>query len=232
MFSKATSETRSYRGDYSQIEFFPNDNGGLAATVVTDDLYMRSVVESEDEYDRYAQLYGDINVMKTLTTGVTKRRDEIATRIRDTWVKRWNEHDPYSGLAIFDLNRDDFRGHIVLAHGDHPGEAELSYLFHKAYWGTGYGSEAARAIVQEYAPATVDAGYLLDGKPLEKIVATSKTTNFASCKILSRKVGMRHTHCASKYGAWRNHYEITLSEILKKSTIKAVVPWSWRCTIL
>ncbi len=167
--------------------------------------------------------------MGKFATGQTKTREEMRTRINDVWVKRWREHDPYTGLAVFRNDTDDFLGHVVLGHGDAPGESELAYLFNRPHWGKGYGSEAVTAVVKEYAPATVKEGYLLDGKPLERIVATARLDNPASGRILE-KVGMQFVRAEEKYGAMRHHYSLNLNAIQMQSSKKATN--SWWCTIL
>ena len=224
----AASSTHTYRGN-SEINFFADDQDGLSVMIDTDRLHIRSVEATEEEYDRYAALFGSKDVMGKFATGQTKTREEMRTRINDVWVKRWREHDPYTGLAVFRNDTDDFLGHVVLGHGDAPGESELAYLFNRPHWGKGYGSEAVTAVVKEYAPATVKEGYLLEGKPLERIVATARPDNPASGRILE-KVGMQFVREEEKYGARRHHYSMNLNAIQAQSGKKAAN--SWWCTIL
>lgn len=211
----AVSHTHTYRGN-SEINFFSDDQDGLSVTIDTDRLHIRSVKATDAEYDRYALLFGDKNVMRKFATGQTKTRDEMKTRINDVWVKRWREGDPYTGLAVFRHDTDDFLGHVVLGHGDVAGESELAYLFNQMHWGKGFGSEAVTAVVEEYAPATIQEEYLLEGKPLARIVATARPDNPASGRILE-KVGMQFVREEEKYGALRHHYSIDLSELQKTS---------------
>jgi RimJ/RimL family protein N-acetyltransferase len=100
-------------------------------------------------------------------------------------------------------------GHVILGHGDAPGESEIAYLFLQLHWRKGYGSETVATIVQEYAPATVREGYTIEGKPLERIVATARYDNPASNRILE-KVGMHLDASEEKYGALRHKYSIHL----------------------
>jgi RimJ/RimL family protein N-acetyltransferase len=199
--------SHTYYGE-SKIDF-SSDDEGLRVTINTERLYMRSVEATESEYDRYADLFGSEDVMGKFATGQTKTREEMRTRIEGVWVERWRKRDPYSGLAVFKNDTDDFLGHVVLGHSDAPGKSELAYLFGKEYWNKRYGSEAVAAIVKEYAPATVEKGYLLDGSFLKTIVATARPDNPASVRILE-KVGMRRVCAEEKYGAIRCHYAIDL----------------------
>jgi RimJ/RimL family protein N-acetyltransferase len=208
------SSTHTYRGN-SEVNFFLNDHDELAVTIDTDRLHIRSVEASEKDYSSYAALFGDEDVMGKYATGQTKTREDMESRVKDVWVKRWHHTDPYAGLAVFKNDTDDFLGHVVLGHGDDAGQSELAYLFTKNHWGKGFGSEAVTAVVKEYAPATVAEGYTLDGKALEKITATARPDNPASVKILA-KLGMHKIGEEEKYGAVRHHFSIDLSELTKK----------------
>ena len=206
----AVSSTHTYRGD-AEINFFSDDQDGLSVTIDTDRLHLRSVEPTEDEYDRYAALFGSKDVMGKFAMGQTKTREEMEARI-NLWVRRWRAHDPYAGLAVFKNDTDDFLGHVILGHGNAANESELAYLFNQLHWGKGFGSEAVTAVVKEYAPATVKEGYLLDSEPLETIVATARPDNPASGRILE-KVGMQFVRAEEKYESMRHHYSINLSSL-------------------
>ena len=80
------------------------------------------------------------------------------------------------------------------------------------------------SLVKEYAPATIQERYTLDGKVLETIEATARPDNPASVKILKR-LGMHKIREVEKYGALRCLFSIpvpsqsssTLSAILSSS---------------
>jgi RimJ/RimL family protein N-acetyltransferase len=209
-----SNTTHTYMGD-SEINFFSDDLDGLSVTIDTERLHIRSVEATEADYNHYAALFGNKNVMEKFATGQTITKDAITKRVKDIWVKRWHESDPFAGLAVFKKFTDEFLGHVILGHGDKTGESELAYLFNQRHWGKRFGSETVAAVVKEYAPATVWEGYLLEGKPLEKIVATSRPDNIASVRILE-KVGMQLVDQEEKYGKLRYHYSIDLSELQKK----------------
>jgi len=212
-FTSSVSSTHTYHGS-SEVNFFLNEDHALTVTIDTDRLHIRSVQASEEDYGSYAALFGDQDVMGKFATGQTKSREEIETRIKDVWVKRWHQNDPYAGLAAFKKDTDEFLGHVVIGHGDAPGQSELAYLFKKNHWGQGFGKEAVTAVVNEYAPATVMEGYTLEGKTLERITATTRPDNLGSVKILE-KLGMHMTAEEIKYGASRLDFSIHLSELTK-----------------
>ena len=74
---------------------------------------------------------------------------------------------------------------------------------------------AVSAVVQDYAPAIVQEGYLLEGHCLEQITATTRPDNPSSVKILEH-IGMHKIKEEEKYNALRYHFSISLNEITIK----------------
>lgn len=203
----AITSKHTYKG-MSEINFIINDQDALSVTINTIRLHMRSV--EPDDCDAYTSLYADKEVVQKYSTGETKTKEEIRSRINDIWVKRWREKDPYSSLAVF-TKSNEFVGQVTLGHGDNPGVAELAGIGNKNYWQNGYGTEAAMAVVQEYGPALVKEGYTLEGKELTAITATARPDNPGSFKILE-KLGMKLVGRKEieKYKAERLLYSIDL----------------------
>ena len=183
----------------AEIHFLTNSQGALFVTIDTERLHIRSIESTEEDLARLASLFGDENVMDKFFTGQPITPDETRGWV-DDWTTRWRENNPYSAFAIFSKDTKDFLGMAVMGLSDTPGVSQLSYLFHPRYWNKGYASETAAALVTEYAPATVQQGYALEGKPLERIVATARVDNPASFRILE-KVGMLRRRHSGKI--WR-----------------------------
>lgn len=187
---------------------FTTDAAGLHVEILTEHLYIRSVEATEEEYDNYAELFGDRLVMEKYGAGNTRTPEEIRQRIDESWVKRWRKHDPFSGLAVFErlaCGNLRFIGHIILGHGDLPGESELAFLFMPFAWNHGYGKEAAKAVAWDYAAALIHRGYEVEGEPLRRITATTRSDNVYSEKILL-DLGMQYIGSEEKYGALRLFY--------------------------
>jgi RimJ/RimL family protein N-acetyltransferase len=200
--------------DPSEIVFFVNEQGSLNVTIDTDRLHMRSVEPSKEDYDAYADLFGDPEVMEKFYDGQTANRKTMQSQV-NVWATRWLQSDPYSALAVFKKDTQEFIGHVALGPGDEPGQSELAYLFKKNHWNQGLGTEAVAAIVTEYAPATIEEGYTLEGEPLKEIVATARTDNPYSMKILDN-LGLRRTVTSTQYGAVRQHYAFDLCNLPTK----------------
>lgn len=211
------SNKRTYFGD-AQIDFITEERG-LSVTIETPRLFAKSLTKKE--YRDYVEIFGDRVVMAKYGDGKPKTEEEATKRVNDR-SERWEKRDPYSDLSIHDKYNDKFLGWVVLGRGDAPGESELAYMFHHRCWRQGFGNEAVGAVVKEYAPATVSEGYLMEGKPLEKIVATARPDNPASCKILDN-VGMKVVRQGEGYGAIRNYYELVLNPLKKPQVDEAKV---------
>ena len=208
------SSTHTYRGGNAQVDFFIDDAEALSVAIDTEKVHMRSVQPSD--VDAYASLFGDADVVKKMGNGQPKTRVEIEDRVTNSWIKRWHDDDPYSGLAVFKEGSDAFLGHVVLGHGDAPGQAELAYILLKNSWRQGFGKETAATIVHTYAPATVKEGFSIDGKVLETIMATARLDNPASLKILTG-VGMHKFKEEERFGAARSFFSIDLRELPEDS---------------
>lgn len=192
-----------------RIEISESDTNKISVTVQTKRLRIQSV--TKEDLPDYVALHSDPMVMEKYATGNTKDADYVEKRIT-TWTTRWNERDPFSGLCVRDKKTNEFIGHIVLGHGDRPGQSEIAFLFHKKFWNQGFGKEAVTAIIQDYAPELIRRGYLLEGKPLDEIVATSRQDNTAGVKILTQLMG-EAVKQEEKFGSLRNHYSLKMRNI-------------------
>lgn len=181
----------------------------LHVCIETERLRMESVTNSEEDVDNYADLFGNSDVMEKYASGTPKTKEYVEKRI-ESWIKRFQDQDPFNGLKVSKKDTGEFIGHVVLGHGDRPGQSELAYLFKKAHWNQGFGTEAITALVNEYALLIIQKGYNLEGRPLEEITATTRPDNPASVKILE-KLGFEIQKEEEKYGHTRYHFSKNLS---------------------
>jgi [ribosomal protein S5]-alanine N-acetyltransferase len=94
--------------------------------------------------------------------------------------------------------------------GLHPNEqhrrAELGYWIGVPYWGNGYATEAAQAVV----------GYGFENMKLQRIFAMHFKENLASGNVL-RRVGMKHEGCMRQHILkWGKFIDIELFGILRE----------------
>ncbi len=181
----------------------------LTITINTKRLHMQSF-ELQD-LEKAVSLFGNPAAMKQYGTGEPQTRDQVTERINNIWEKRRYAQDPYHGFSVSLRGTNRFIGIIILGHGDHPGCAELAGIGEPTFSQYGYGTEAATAMIQDFAPATLSEGFLLEGCPLDTITATARIDNIASCCILEH-VGMQNVGQGEKYGALRNFYQIKVNK--------------------
>jgi [ribosomal protein S5]-alanine N-acetyltransferase len=103
--------------------------------------------------------------------------------------------------------RDD--GQLCGGIGLHPdlehGRAELGYWLGVPFWGTGYATEAATAVVH----------YGFEKLKLNRIFASHFEGNIASARVL-KKIGMRHEGCMRKHiYKWGKYLDSELYAILR-----------------
>lgn len=216
--------------DTSITEFFQH---GSPITIETNDLYLRSIKETDLEFMQ--NLYTDPVTMRLYTDNekryenlgeaVWKEEQMKAAKGRvDVFVKRWTvDRLPFSGFLI--SKKDDERaiGFIVPGFGDNPGQLETAFAITAGEQGKGYGSQAVHAIVQRYIPALIANHYAIYGKPLlvdnenntiktghpvTEMVATARLDNIASIRVQEKAGMVKINENPNKWGQVRGIYSI------------------------
>lgn len=204
----------------SNISFELDDQSHeLSVSLTTERLHLESA--KPNYQDQYFNVLSSAETMVKFGDGNPWDQTKVNARLT-IWTDRWKKNDPFSSLAVFRNDDDQFIGHVVLGHGDEPGQSEMAYAFAKPVWGNGYGKEAVSAVVKEYAPELVSRGYEVDGKPFTSITATARIDNDASVKIL-KNAGMKIIGESKMYGHNRNTFFIATSDLVKKADQHVVV---------
>lgn len=181
------SGVRTYHSTFSSITFQVDDAKRLSVSIDTKDLHIRSVEESD--FPSYVSLFADQTTMATFGDGKTKTEEKVRKSF-ENYARARAENNPYDRLTTSTRN-NNFVGTVALTPYGAPGVAELGIASLPDYWKQGFGTKAAVVIVKEYAPATVKEGYLIQGKPLDTIVATARPDNSGSIAIIEGKLGMQ-----------------------------------------
>lgn len=145
----------------------------------TERLRLRRFMESDVE--NLFELDNDRDVMRYINGGTPTAIDVI----RDEILPGFLEYDDgllaYGFWAVIGRQEGDFLGWVSLRPLEGTlREASLGYRLHKAAWGKGYATEAARALL--------DQGFGEMG--LERVSATTYEKNVASCRVME-KLGMK-----------------------------------------
>lgn len=148
-------------------------------TLTTERLVLRPYTLADAQ--ELQRLIGDRDVAKTLGSVPYPYEDGMAEEFIgqrqaqyekgkhvEFAITHWREGFLIGGIGLNDLNL-------------RAGRAELGYWIGKPYWGNGYGTEAARAVVQ----------YGFEVLGLNRIRSRHLTRNPASGRIM-QKVGMMH----------------------------------------
>jgi RimJ/RimL family protein N-acetyltransferase len=108
---------------------------------------------------------------------------------------------PYAMWAVSELNSEALIGWCGLQ--DLPGsdEVEIGWILDARYWGRGYATEAARAVL----------AYGFERVPLETIVAVAMPQNVKSTNVM-RRLGMRDCGLATFYGKTLAYFRLTAAE--------------------
>ncbi len=210
---------RKLRPEQVQITF-DQDKRFNPLAILTTDLEIRPVTRYDIKH--YCDLFADHNVMAKYATGreITEkeqdraRRETLIARIHG-WESRWENDDPFNGLAIFERKTGQFVGHVVAGRSDMRGVSEVAYLLHREFWGKGYGTQAVSAVVNHFIPRVVMRGCLLDGCQLKALVATTRTDHIPSQRIL-KTVGMWAdiSKINKKFGAQRYIFEVSAKSLI------------------
>ncbi|NMH72175.1 GNAT family N-acetyltransferase [Bacillus sp. RO2] len=153
-------------------------------TIHTERLNLRPL--KLQDADRVEELASDYELAKTtLNVPHPYPAGSAADFIRSMWAA---EEKGLVVFAIVEKESDSLLGIINIKQTLAYKRGELGYWVGRPYWGKGYGTEAARAMV-EY-------GFNVLG--LNKVFAGAFTDNPGSWHIME-KVGMKHE------GTWRQH---------------------------
>ena len=180
----------------------------MIAMIETERLYLRTF-QPEDLSSYHATIYGNADVMTYLPGGIP-RPVEVVRETMDYFVSH-QERYGFSIWAVFEKESQTFVGHAGLIHAPRtderlPQDVELAYAFGKAYWGSGYATEVARASLK----------FGFEEIELDKIIALAFSANVPSQRVM-QKIGMTYKGVSDLYhGATLVLYEMKRGEWEKK----------------
>jgi RimJ/RimL family protein N-acetyltransferase len=193
----APSSSFIYAGIVSRVKFTVSCKNELTASVKLFGYDLTLTSASSKDYISYVSLFTDQSVMEHIGDHQARTAEEVQLLIDGTWKRRWKKRDPFSGLAGH-TSDGRFVCHAMLMHTETAGEAELMCIVAKRFWGKGIGTAVCSALITDYAQAIIGAGYLLEGKPLTRIVAHIAPGHDVGDHIM-KKIGMTHQDFVDKF---------------------------------
>ena len=110
----------------------------------TDRLRLRVI--SNNDLDNFLQLDGDPQVMRFMGEGKPRTLEAVERKMEK--MLRYGEEHPGLGTWLIETKDRTFIGSACLKHLDDTEEIEMGYYFMKEYWGRGYATEVACALVE------------------------------------------------------------------------------------
>lgn len=168
--------------------------------IETERLIVRPIIE--DDFETLCKLRSDEEVMKYMGGAEFSKREKFAERFR-FYIEHQKEHGFGMNLVIL-KETDEIIGWAGLQHLDGGSEIEVGYGFDKPFWGRGYATEVARALMI----------YGFEKLNLNKIVAVAIPENKGSWHVME-KLGMKYIKNDFHYGFECVCYAITKEEFKK-----------------
>jgi ribosomal-protein-alanine N-acetyltransferase len=163
----------------------------------TNRVFLREFTEA-DVNDLY-RLDSDPDVMRYISDGTTKTYETVRTGIKSMIAY----YDKHPGLGVWHSSNAEgnFIGWCALKYLGETQDIEVGYRLLKEYWGNGYATEGARALLH----------YGFDTLGLDRIVAVANPANARSRRVIE-KIGLQFKEYTVRYNSDVAYYAITRQE--------------------
>ena len=162
-------------------------------TITTERLVLRPFQKSDAE--TVAKLCNNYNIYKNTLYLPYPYTLEDALSWIDRHPKNFKDNRAYE-FAITDKETGELYGAIALSNNQKFNQGEIAYWIGEEFWGNGYATEAAQAIVQ----------FAFKVKQLHKVFARYFSSNPASGRVL-QKLGMKQEGILVDHVMKENRYE-------------------------
>jgi len=165
--------------------------------IETERLYLRKF--NIEDVKWLANIYADIEVMRYIAAGAVIHENLVKKGI-ERRISNYSEWKYPEGVI---LNKSDFKpiGHCGFGLLQDKSDIEIAYLIDKPYWGKGYATEIASAMLN----------YGFDKINYKRVVGIVYPQNSASAKVL-KKIGMEYE---KEKELWGISFQLYSAEKLK-----------------
>ena len=160
------------------------------------------------DFDQLVVLRSDPDVMKYIGDGTPHTEEQVKRYL--SIALPYQEKHGIGFCSVFEKESGEFIGQAGLFHVgyyDEQPDIEVAYRLHKKYWGKGYGTELAKALIQ----------WGFQHLSVDKIIAGTEQENIASQKVL-KKAGLDYRGKTK----WYDGRELFLYEIYRNDSIELV----------
>jgi len=155
--------------------------------IETERLLLR--IYKPEELETVYKMLSDKDVTRFYPPGFRITREDVLSSLPRR-IKRWRERG-FAHLGVFEKENENLIGYCGLQFFDNTPEVEIYYGFFKDFWGKGFATEAAKAMLR----------FGFEETSLDKIVAGTHPDNIASQKVLTN-IGL------NKHEVLRRFYNI------------------------
>ena len=158
------------------------------------------------DLDHLVALRSDPDVMKYLGDGSIHTKEQVERFL--SMAIPYQEKYGFGFCSVFEKETGEFIGQAGLFHkgfNDEQPDIELAYRLHKKYWGRGYGTELAKALIR----------WAFENLPVDKIVSAAEPGNTASQQVL-----LKSGFIFLGKQKWWNGRELFYYEIYKNDAIE------------
>lgn len=181
----------------------------LLPEIETERLLLRMYMQEELEI--VYKMLADKDVTRFYPPGFSIKREDVLSSLPRR-LKRWREQG-FGQLGVFEKKSGKLTGYCGLQYFDSTPEVEIFYGLFKEFWGKGYATEAAKAMLR----------FGFEETNLDKIAAGTHPDNFASQKIL-QKIGLeKHDGLKRFYNIDSVYFSIFRADYKPDETTKYVL---------
>lgn len=156
-------------------------------------------------------VYGDSEITGYFDSGKPKSKSEVLDLINNKGISYFLKGQPWGIYSIISKESKQFLGHLDLFPCDFDYESiEIGYILSKNAQGKGFGSEAAKAFIENFLKKSKSFNFFSELALYRYIIATVHPENLPSKKVLE-KLGMQKKDSLNRFNNPRDLYSLSFT---------------------